>query len=421
MTTYLPRLLDSELDTYLDTFGAVLIKGPKWCGKTTTALQRAHSTIKLQDPQRSREYMKMADIAPHLLLKGEYPRLIDEWQMVPLLWDAVRSTVDEEQKAGMFILTGSAVPRDEDTLHSGTGRIARLLMRPMSLYESQDSSGAISLQSLFDGTADVEGTRSNLTIEHLAYTIARGGWPASLGKTDEQSLLIAREYIASLAESDVSRVDGISRNPGRVTAILRAYARNISTLASNTTILQDVQAQDTTLSESSFYSYVTALNRLYVFEDIPAWSPALRSKTAIRSTPKKGFIDPSLAVGALGIGYQELLQEPTTFGFLFEALCIRDLRIYSQAHGGVVSYYHDRQGLECDCVVHLRDGRYALIEVKLGSREIDEGAEHLVKLKSLIEEKKMKSPSFLMVLTGGAVAYTRADGVKVVPVGCLRD
>ena len=425
---YLTRIVDDVLDEYLDAFGAVLIVGPKWCGKTTSAEQAAASIIKLQDRKRSRQYMMIAELNPAKLLEGETPRLIDEWQMAPVLWDTVRDEVDERRQSGQFILTGSAVPKDDGISHTGTGRIGRLKMYPMSLFESEESNGRISLRDLFEGDADIDGIMSDLDIEHLAFAICRGGWPETVKKTGRSALLAAEGYIQALCEADISRVDTTLRNPKRIRAILRAYARNISTLAKKTSILADVQANDMNFSSSTFYEYLNVLQRLFVIEDIPAWSPAIRSKSAIRSGDKIGFTDPSHAAAAMGLTPERMLGDLESMGFYFEALCIRDLRIYSQRLGGEVSYYHDRYGLESDCVLHLKDGRYALIEVKLGGRQIDEGAAHLLELKALVQKynqsgkgHKLEEPTFLMVLTGGEFAYQRKDGVYVVPVGCLRD
>lgn len=418
---YLPRLLDSILHEYLDTFGAVLIKGPKWCGKTTTAEKFAKSVVKLQDPRQGDDIQRLSQINPGIVLKGKYPRLIDEWQLVPKLWDAVRSTVDEGKAVGMFLLTGSAVPLAEPTRHTGTGRIARLLMRPMSLFESKESTGTISLSELFDGHVGLDGMESKLTIEALAYAICRGGWPASIGKPERNSLLIARDYVESLCESDISRIDGIERNPLRVRSLLRSYARNISTLAANTKILADLTANDSTMSETTMYEYLNVLERLFIIEDIPAWNPSIRSRTAIRSSNKKGFVDPSIAAAALYTTPGMLLGDLRTFGFLFESLVIRDLRIYTQRLGGEIFYYHDRYGLECDAVIRLPTDKFALCEVKLGGSEIDSGAAHLLELKGLLAKHGMRAPDLLLVITAGTMAYRREDGVYVVPVGCLRD
>ncbi len=424
---YLPRITDRILEESLEAFGAVLIVGPKWCGKTTTAEQYAASAMKLQDQKRSKQYLMMADLDPARLLQGDTPRLIDEWQMAPVLWDTIRAEVDERGEEGQFILTGSVIPVDDGMSHTGTGRVGRLRMYPMSLYESGESNGRVSLMDLFDTDADVDGVMSSLTIDELAFTICRGGWPAAIKRGRKSALLLAERYIQAICESDVSRVDASKRNPQRVRAILRAYARNLSTLARKKSIIDDVAANDMNLSESTFYEYLNILNRLFVFQDIPAWCPSIRSKSAIRAGNKIGFTDPSLAAASLGLTPERLLNDLETFGFFFESLCIRDLRIYSQAMGGHVSYYQDRYGLESDCVLHLKDGRYALIEVKLGSRQIEEGAAHLLELAALIRKHKesgsgrLDEPTVLIVLTGGEYAYRRKDGVYVIPVGCLKD
>lgn len=429
MDHYFPRVMDKTLKETLDYIGAVLIVGPKWCGKTTTAEMFAKSVLKMQDPDKTKGYLATAEIKPSLLLKGDNPRLIDEWQIAPVIWDAVRTAVDERGEEGLYILTGSTSVDDSKIMHSGTGRIAKLKMLPMSLYESKESNGTISLSELFNNkNYDIDGAVSQLTIEQLVFSACRGGWPASvLKKSEKAALFVAKSYLENICDSDCSTVDGIRRDPQRIRALLQAYARNISTLAKNTAILQDMKANFSDMSEATMYSYLNALNRLFVIEDVPAWSPSIRSATTIRTGSKKEFIDPSIAVAALGLSPDRLLLDLNTFGFIFETLCIRDLKAYSAANGGMVSYYHDRLGLEADCVLHLDDGRYALIEFKLGSREIEEGAGHLVELQSLIREYNTKGkgtlrePDLLMVITGGEMAYQRKDGVFIVPIGCLKD
>lgn len=418
-----------ELQEHLETFGATLIVGPKWCGKTTTGLQKAKSVLRMQDPDTRDGYLQTANTKPSLLLKGQNPRLIDEWQDAPVLWDAVRLAVDNRQETGLFILTGSTSINYDEIKHTGTGRITRLNMYPMSLYESQDSNGSISLKSLFeDESYDIDGITSELSIEQLIYAACRGGWPASTNKNIRQSLLIAKDYVNNICESDVSTVDGIKRNPSWTRQILRSYARNVSTLAKKSNIYKDVISNEEYMSMDSFDSYINALHRLFVIEDIEAWCPAIRSATTIRSNQKRGFVDPSIAVAALGLTPDQLELDLKTFGFIFECLCIRDIKVYSQPLGGSVSYYHDRYGLEADAVLHLDNGKFALIEFKLGSKEIEDGAKHLLKLADLIKaynekEKQvpLREPDLLMVITGGNMAYTREDGVKVVPIGCLKD
>lgn len=427
---YLNRIADKTLDLRLEAFGAVQITGPKWCGKTTTAERRAASVIKMQDPDRREGYLATAAAKPSLLLRGATPRLIDEWQVAPVIWDAVRHAVDQRREKGQFILTGSTVVNDREIMHTGTGRITTMAMYPMSLFESLESSGTVSLTRLFDDKDyEIDGEMSPLSIEQLIFAACRGGWPASLDEmSDKAKLLIARDYVDVICNQDISRVDSTRRSPALARLILATYARNICTLAKKTSMLADVSVEMEGTTIPTFDDYVAALEKLYVIEDIEAWSPAIRSKTVIRTGKKRCFVDPSIAVAALGASPASLELDLNTFGFIFECLCFRDLRVYSQALGGRLSYYHDRLGLEADAVLHLDDGRYALIECKLGSREIDDGAKHLLEIRNLIREKnltekqmRLREPALLIVLTGGEMAYTREDGVKVIPIGCLRD
>ena len=423
MVKYLKRIIDDDLDKYLTMIGAVLIIGPKWCGKTTTAERHAKSVLKLQDKDNYKSNMMWADIEPSRLLKGEKPRLIDEWQVAPVLWDSVRTSVDDTEGYGLYILTGSTVVNEEEIMHSGTGRIHRLLMRPMSLYESGESNGQISIMELFDNPdLDINECESELTMDELIFASCRGGWPDSLHqKTREGKLFVAYSYLENICNTDVSAVDGIKRDPNRVRLLLRSIARNDSTLAKNQTIINDMNANFMDISRPTYYSYVNALKKLFVLEDQRGWSPNIKSKTAIRSGNKKVFIDPSIAVAALNANPESMEKDLNTFGFIFENLCIRDLNVYTNTYGGKISYYHDKSDLEVDCVVHLRDGRYALIECKLGRNRIEEGAKNLLKINKLIEKNdKVDNPTFLAVLTGGKYAYTRKDGVKVIPIGCLR-
>lgn len=426
---YLQRTTDKLLRLNLDTFGAVLIEGPKWCGKTTTAEMQAKSVLKLQDPDTRDALLATAAIKPSLLLKGETPRLIDEWQVAPVLWDAVRTAVDTRNEVGQFILTGSNSIDKSSVMHSGTGRIARMQMYPMSLFESQESNGKISLMELFDNPSlDIDGVTSDMTIENLIFAACRGGWPATIKlKSDDSRLRVATDYVNTACKVDISTVDNVNRDATLARLILRAYSRNISTLAKKKEIYKDVNA-NMECSEKTFDDYVAALTKLYVIEDIEAWSPAIRSASAIRNGLKRGFVDPSIAVASLGLTPLNLEQDLRTFGFIFECMCIRDLKAYSQAMDGTMSYYHDRYDLEADGVLHLGDGRYALIEFKLGSKEIEEGASHLLKIKELVgefnkknEQIQLRLPDLLMVITGGGMAYTRPDGVKVIPLACLRD
>lgn len=417
---YLSRVCDSELQQALATLGAVLIEGAKWCGKTSTAAHVSKSILLMQDPDKAQSYQQLADTKPSLLLTGENPRLIDEWQMAPVLWDAVRFEVDKRGEAGQFILTGSAVPADNVTAHTGTGRFARILMRPMSLYESKESNGTVSLTDLFNGNHDI-GSVSDLTIEQIAFAICRGGFPASIGKPDKTALRMSVDYVESIINQDISRVDDVEKNPTRVRLLLRSLARNIATQASIQTILNDVEATEASISDKTISTYYNALRRIFVAEPMPGWSPSLRSKTAIRTSPKHHFVDPSIATAVMRINPAGVLQDFEYFGFLFESLCARDVRVYAQHNDGEVFHYRDKSGLETDLIVQLRDGRWGAVEVKLGNKQIEEAAKNLLKLKEKIDTVKMREPSFLMVLTGGQFAYRRKDGVLIVPIGCLRD
>lgn len=419
---YLKRIADRVLQERLAASGAVLIEGPKWCGKTRTALENSKSHLFMQDPDKAISYLKAADTKPSLLLKGDTPRLLDEWQTAPVLWDAVRFMVDQRGKSGQFILTGSAVPKDNVVQHTGTGRISRLLMRPMSLYESMESNGSVSLKALFDGETEIDNF-STLTIEQIAFAIVRGGWPASIGESEKIALRHAIDYVEAIINADVSRVDGIEKNPVRVRALLRSLSRNISTLATIRTIHDDIAMGDAdeSISEKTISQYLGALDRIFVTENLPAWNPALRSKTAIRTSPKRQFVDPSIAAAVMRLTPSRLLEDFNYFGFLFESLCDRDLRIYAEAIDGQVFHYRDGSGLEADAVIALNDGRWAAVEVKLGSKEIEDAAVHLLELKNKVNTEKMREPSFLMILTGIEIAYRREDGVYVVPLGCLKD
>lgn len=426
---YLPRICDRELAIKLEAFGAVNIVGPKWCGKTTTAKQFAKSYIEMQDPDKRDMYLETAKIMPSNLLIGEKPRLIDEWQIAPNLWDAVRVSVDRLNKEGQYILTGSNSIDKTQIMHTGTGRIDTLVMYPMSLYESYESNGSVSLYELFNNPdAMPGGCVSELSMNDLIYAACRGGWPSAVNKRNkEAALLIARSYYEGLCRDDISNVDGIRRDETTTDLMLHSYARNISTLASNESIIKDIRA-NRDISNATYYDYQKVLKKLFVIQNIEAWCPAVRSKSSIQATEKKEFVDPSLVVAALGVDPDYFNLDLKTFGFIFETLCIRDLRIYSSAMGGRLSYYHDRYGLEADAVLHLRDGRFALIEFKLGSADIDEGARHLNEIESLIGEynKKEKQcrlrlPNLKIVITGGQYGYRRPDGVLVVPIGCFKD
>ena len=425
-TPYMNRVCDEVLALELSASGAVLIEGPKWCGKSRTAEQHAKSAIFMQDSKMAASYRKTALAMPSLLLEGETPHLIDEWQVTPVLWDAVRFAVDQRGGMGHFILTGSATPpdgNDDDEAkrrHTGTGRITRMRMRPMSLWESGESSGGVSLAELFEGVDGDIGAKSRLTIPDIAHAVCRGGWPESVPLPEKVSLRIATNYVKAVVEEDIHRVDGVEKNPERVRNLLRSLARNVSTLATTETIVGDMQGNDVSASDKTVNAYLNALRRLFLVEDTPAWMPTLRSRTAIRSSAKRQFVDPSIAVAAMGANPARLLKDFNTFGFLFESLCTRDLRVYAQPLDGQVSHYRDKNGLEADLVVSLPDGRWAPIEVKLGEGEVDEAAENLKKLESSVDPKKTGTPSFKMVATGTPFAYRREDGIIVCPIGCLK-
>lgn len=427
MKEYKTRLADSILQKKLASSGAVLIEGAKWCGKTTTASQIAKSILFMQDPAQKKQNLEMADIDPSFLLNGQTPRLIDEWQLAPKLWDAIRYEVDKRDEFGQFVLTGSAVPADlSEISHSGTGRISRMLMRPMSLYESGESNGSVSLGDLFSDNEKVAGTNS-LDLEQIAFLICRGGWPKSIGTNTDVALQLAINYFDAVVNDDISRVDNVKRDSEKAKRILRSYARSIASQAKITSITQDVYAneeiEDLTNKNATISSYISALKKIFVIEDSLAWNPNLRSKTAIRASDTRYFTDPSIGAAALGLGPRDLINDIQTMGLMFENLCIRDLRIYADALDGQVYHYRDRNNLECDAVVHLRNGSYGLIEIKLGGdRLIEEGAKTLNKLEANIDTTKMKAPSFKMVLTGvGNYAYRRKDGVLIVPIGSLKN
>lgn len=424
MNTYKARVLDKVLHERLLGKGAVLIEGPKWCGKTTTAEQVAGSILYMANPAELRQNLDLAEINPSMLLQGDTPRLIDEWQIAPKLWDAVRYEVDHRKELGQFILTGSAVPASyEDIQHTGTGRFSWLMMRPMSLYESLESSGEVSLEDLFKAPQQIGGTNP-LSLEQLAFVTCRGGWPGAIDLEGEIALEQAFDYVEAVVRSDISRVDGVSRDPYRVRRLLRSYARNQASQASYVSIRDNISVNEAdSLDVATIQRYICALEKIFVVEELPAWNPNLRSKTAIRSSNTRFFIDPSIGTAALGLGPQDLIQDLNTFGLFFETLCIRDLRVFADVLHGEVYHYRDKNGLECDAVIHLRDGNYGLVEIKLGSSsQVDEAVKTLTALKDKIDTTKMKEPSFLMVLVGvGTYAYRRKDGVYVVPLACLKD
>ena len=426
MINYKKRIADDLLDLKLDSFGATLIIGPKGCGKTTTAKQKAKSVIEFQDEDKRENYLAVAETMPSKLLIGENPRLFDEWQDAPKIWGAIRKSIDDRNESGLYILTGSS-SQDVKTPHTGTTRISTLKMYPMSLYESNESSGEISLLELFS-KKNMNFVESKLSIDELIFAICRGGWPrALLNKTQESQLEIANDLFYQTCHRDISNIDNVKRNPLWAEKILKSYSRNICTLAETKTIFADVNST-TEISKTTYYDYVEALEKLYIIEDIPAWCPSIRSKGAIRASNKRNLIDPSIAVAALGVTPDYFNTDFKTLGFLFESLCIRDLKIYSSKMNGEISYYHDRYGLEADAVLHLRDGRYALMEFKLGTKEIDEGAKHLCEIERLINEYNEKEkqcplrlPDLKIVITGSQFGYKREDDVFVIPIGCLKN
>ena len=424
MKQYRPRVIDKILERKLRGKGAVLIEGPKWCGKTTTGEQAANSVLYMADADSLKQNLTIAEISPSKLLEGATPRLIDEWQIAPQLWDAVRFEVDHRDEMGQFILTGSTVPTNTDKIvHTGTGRFSWLKMRTMSLYESNESSGEVSLESLFNHNDDVFGN-SSMDIDKLTYLICRGGWPKAIDLDEDIALDQAFDYFDAVINTDISRVDDVSRNPERMKRIMRSLSRHQGSQVSNQVIKDDIYANDSAnIDTDTIFSYVNALKKIFVVEDMPAWNPNLRSKTAIRTSDTRYFSDPSIASAAMGIGPNDLVSDLNTLGLYFETLCVRDLRVYSEALDGQVYHYRDGNGLECDAVVHLRNGNYGLIEIKLGGdRLIDEGAANLIKLSNKIDTTKMKKPSFLMVLVGvNKYAYIRQDGVLVVPIDCLKN
>ena len=422
---YRKRIADRLLEEKLDAMGAVLIEGPKACGKTTTAEQQAKSILYMDDPEQMKQNLQLAETNIKRLLQGDTPRLIDEWQIAPQLWDAVRFEADHRQEDGLFMLTGSAVPADDSKIHhTGAGRFAWLTMRPMSLWESGESSGDVSLNEIFFHPEKVDGTNS-LKMEDVAFAICRGGWPKSLNKkTPKAALRQVMEYYEAITRSDISRVDGVARDEHRAKRLMRSYARLQGAMAGIPTIVADMKTNEPEeMSDETVVSYVKALKKIFVIEDMPAWNPNLRSKTAIRTSDTRYFVDPSIAIAALGLGPKDLLNDLETMGLFFETLCVRDLRVYADANDGNVFHYRDKNGLECDAVVHMRNGSYGLIEIKLGGETlIEEGAANLISLAEMIDTTKMKKPSFKMVLTAvGQYAYMRTDGVMVVPIGCLKD
>ncbi len=421
MAEYRKRMVDDQLKEELEAFGAVVIVGPKWCGKTTTAKEFSKSIIYMQDPKKRETYIEMAQLNPSNLLKGENPRLIDEWQIIPQLWDAVRFEIDIRNEKGLYILTGSTAINENSIIHSGAGRITRMRMRTMSLYESGDSTGEVSLYDLFSNVENING-HSKLDIEDLARSIVRGGWPDSIGMDDRIVHKQIAGYCETILNSEITTVDGKKRDAQKMRAILRSLSRNVSTSATKITVLKDIATDETAnMHLNTLDDYIDALRKIFVVEDLPAWSPKLRSKTVIRTSDKRQLTDPAIAAYFLGANAKDLEFDPNTFGLLFESLVIRDIRVYAQTLGGDVYHYRDKEGLEADAIIHLHDGRWCALEVKLSSDKIDEAANNLNKLKRIIDTDIMNKPSFLAVITGTEFAYTRKDGVHVIPIGCLRD
>lgn len=423
MSEYKKRIADEILRKRLGAIGAVLIEGPKWCGKTTTAMQQANSILFMQDSSNAAMINQMADIGPKLLLEGDTPRLLDEWQVAPELWDAVRFEVDMRNAPGQFILTGSAVPMLKSTAHTGTGRIWRMTMRPMSLYESGDSTGEVSLEALFLGKFN-DVVKNKLDFDDISYLICRGGWPMAMQQTKEDALMNAYAYYDGVVNSDLSRADGVLRNPQNVDLLLRSYARMIGSQSTLTNIRADMKTVDEQeLDINTVRSYIETLKKIFVVEELSGWNPNIRSKNAIRTSPTRYFVDPSIAVAALNLGPGNLANDLNTLGFFFENMCIRDLRVYADGLNGSLYKYRDKYGLECDAVLTLRNGQYALIEIKLGgTKAVEEGAEALNKLEKLITEKGYNPPTFKMIITGNnPYGYRRKDGIYQIPIGCLKN
>lgn len=424
MQEYRKRIVDRVLEDRLEAKGAVLIEGPKWCGKTTTAMQAAESVLRMDEPAKRETNIKLAEIEPVRLLEGKVPRLIDEWQIAPKLWDAIRYEIDCRGEEGQFILTGSAVPIDTGEItHSGAGRFSWMTMRTMTLYESDESTGEVSLAELFSFPERIKGDNRQ-TLDSLAFAICRGGWPHAIGMKRKPALLQAIDYYDAVVRSDINRADGVSKNPERVKLLMRAYARHQGAQVANTMLRDDIAANDSeSVNEDTVLSYINALKKIFVVEDMPAWNPNLRSKTSIRSSDTRYYSDPSIAAAALGIGPEDLLNDLNTFGLMFETLCVRDLRVYAESLGGNVLHYRDKTGLECDAVIHLRNGSYGLAEIKLGGdKMVEEGARTLQALEDKIDTDKMTRPAFKMIIIGvGDYAYRRQDGIYVVPIGCLKD
>ena len=420
---YIKRIVDEKIKQKLKITGAIVLRGPKWCGKTTTAKQFAASILELQNPDMQENYIELAYTKPSLLLNGDKPRLIDEWQIAPKIWNAVKYSVDSSSLPGEYILTGSTTPVIDKTLHSGVGRFTFVNMKPLSLFESNESNGLISIKDILNGKVDIDGIKTDFTYEKIAYALARGGWPNSLKMEIKDALEVPKSYVDVLCEFDISNIDDVKRNPSLARMILKSYSRHISTIGSNKSLYNDIIANYSDVSEKTIVEYLNIFERLFIIEEIEAWSPNIRSKTSIRLSNKKSFVDPSIAVASLGITPEELIMDINTFGLLFENLVNRDLSIYLDTIDAKLAHYRDRMGLECDNIIHFRNGDYALIEVKLGVSKIEEAKEHLMKLEEIIlcNEPKLGKPRFKMIITGTDMAYKTDNDILVVPIGCLRD
>lgn len=417
---YLPRVVDSEIDELMEIMGAVLIEGCKWCGKSTTGLHHSKSVIEFQNPDKKQEYDEIKNTKPSLFLTGEKPRMFDEWQMYPVVWDSIRTDIDHSRLKGQYILTGSAKPSEGEIMHTGTGRISRVLMRPMSLYESNESTGEVSFKNILEGK-DISGV-SKLSLEDIASIIVRGGWPASLEVKSEAKYRFAKEYVKSLLHEEVKKLDGIERNPEKMQNVLRSLARNISTQVSNSTLENDVQNKfNDNISRPTINDYLNTLAKLFVIENVNATNLNFRSKYALRTKPKLYFVDPSIATAILDIKPNDLINDLNTFGFVFESLCMRDLKIYTQSYNGDLTFYRDEKDFEVDAIFRTSSGKWGAIEIKLGAGYIDEAAKNLLKFKKRVDTKKCGEPSFLMVLTGANYSYKRDDGVYVVSIGTLKN
>ncbi len=418
--SYLPRVVDKEIDELMEIMGAVLIEGCKWCGKSTTGIHHSKSIIEFQNPDRKQEYEEIKNTKPSLFLEGEKPRMFDEWQMYPVVWDSIRTDVDHFGKKGQYILTGSARPSEGETMHTGTGRISRVLMRPMSLFESGESTGEVSFKDIFEGK-DIKGV-SKLSLEDIASVLVRGGWPAAIGIKSDAKYRFAQEYVKSLVHEEVKNLGGTERNPEKMMDVLRSLARNISTPVANLTIEEDIKNNfDDDISRPTIMKYLNTLEKLFVIEDVNVTNLNFRSKYALRTKPKKYFVDPSIATAILEMRPKDLINDLNTFGFLFESLCMRDLKIYTQSYGGDITFYRDEKDNEIDAILRTSSGKWGAIEIKLGAGYIDEAANNLLKFKARVDTKKCGEPAFLVVLTGANYSYKREDGVYVVSIGTLKN